>query len=364
MGVRVKEPIASRNIPFRSLRQAITPQRLPQPMREEARPFDPALLTPLLVIVLAAVAEILTPQLQFYRLFGVAPALAAAMFRVPGTLGVGLLATATGFFLSVLDYGLGQPPGNFTLLAVGGTTLAAAYASRVRQHRERTLAEVRSVAETTQRVLLRPVPHHLGQVDIEVLYQAAAAQACIGGDFYEARQTPHGVRLIIGDVRGKGLPAVEAASVMLSSFRVNVRDAPDLPYLAGRMETGMIDYCEDVTSDDALEGFVTVLLVEIPAEEPIARLVNCGHCSPLLLRGGGGARGGTQRAVTAHQHGRPAGRPLPGRHRPLHRRRPLAALYRRRQREPRRHRDLLPAHPTRPPMGLGPAPPTPRLPPP
>ncbi|HYZ53694.1 MAG TPA: PP2C family protein-serine/threonine phosphatase [Streptosporangiaceae bacterium] len=286
MGVRVKEPIASRNIPFRSLRQAITPQRLPQPMREEARPFDPALLTPLLVIVLAAVAEILTPQLQFYRLFGVAPALAAAMFRVPGTLGVGLLATATGFFLSVLDYGLGQPPGNFTLLAVGGTTLAAAYASRVRQHRERTLAEVRSVAETTQRVLLRPVPHHLGQVDIEVLYQAAAAQACIGGDFYEARQTPHGVRLIIGDVRGKGLPAVEAASVMLSSFRVNVRDAPDLPYLAGRMETGMIDYCEDVTSDDALEGFVTVLLVEIPAEEPIARLVNCGHCSPLLLRGG------------------------------------------------------------------------------
>jgi serine phosphatase RsbU (regulator of sigma subunit) len=141
------------------------------------------------------------------------------------------------------------------------------------------------VAETAQRVLLRPLPPHLAHIDVEVLYQAAAAQARIGGDFYEAMQTPHGVRLIIGDVRGKGLPAVEAASVILSAFRVHVHGAPDLPSLAGQLETVMGQYCRNVPAD-ALERFVTAVLVEIPADDPIARLVNCGHPAPLLLHHG------------------------------------------------------------------------------
>jgi serine phosphatase RsbU (regulator of sigma subunit) len=140
------------------------------------------------------------------------------------------------------------------------------------------------VAETAQQVLLRPLPPHLAHIDVEVLYQAATAHARIGGDFYEAMQTPHGVRLIIGDVRGKGLPAVEVASVMLSSFRVHVHGAPDLPSLAGQLETAMRQYCGDVPDEaEALERFVTIVLVEIPADDPIARLVNCGHPPPLLL---------------------------------------------------------------------------------
>ncbi len=272
---------------IRSLRRVITPKRLSRRIRKEPRPFGPALLAPLLVIVPVTVVDVLTPHLQFNRLFGAAPALAAAMFTVTGTLGIGLLAlTADIVLAAVANHDLGQTPGYFTLLAITAITLAAAYGSRVRQHREHTLAEVRAVAETVQRVLLRPVPPRLGQVDIEVLYQAVAAHARIGGDFYEALQTPHGVRLIIGDVRGKGLPAVEVASVMLSSFRASVHDAPDLPSLAARLEAGMNHYGKDVPSDEALERFVTILLVEIPADEPVARLVNCGHPPPLLLHDG------------------------------------------------------------------------------
>ncbi|WP_246143802.1 PP2C family protein-serine/threonine phosphatase [Actinacidiphila oryziradicis] len=285
MGVQVKEPIATRSTTVRSLRQVISPKRLSRRMWEAGWPFESALLTPLLVIVLTTMAALLTPHLQFYRLLGAAPALAAAMFSVAGTLGIGLLALMTGFALSAADHDLGRTPGNFTLLAITVITLAAAYASRVRQHREHTLAEVRAVAETVQRVLLRPLPRHLGQVDVEVLYQAAAAQARIGGDFYEAMQTPHGVRLIIGDVRGKGLPAVEAASVILGAFRVHVHGAPDLPSLAGQLETGMNYHCGRVPDVDALECFVTIVLVEIPDGEPIARLLNCGHPAPLLLHG-------------------------------------------------------------------------------
>ncbi|MEV6057614.1 PP2C family protein-serine/threonine phosphatase [Streptomyces sp. NPDC052107] len=294
MAVQVKEPITSRSTSDRSLPKVTAPKRLSRRMREGSRPFSPALLTPLLVIVLVMVADLLTPHLQFYRLLGAVPALAAAVFAVPGTLGIGLLALAAGVGLAAADHSLGQTPGNFTLLALTAVTLAAAYASRVRQNRERTLAdrertlaEVRAVAETAQRVLLRPVPQHLGHVGVEVLYQAAAAQASIGGDFYEVHRTRHGVRLIIGDVRGKGLSAVEAASDVLSSFRVSVHDAPDLPSLAGRLETTMNHYSEEAADgDDALELFVTIVLVEIPAREPVARLINCGHPPPLLLHGG------------------------------------------------------------------------------
>ncbi|MFE1960304.1 PP2C family protein-serine/threonine phosphatase [Streptomyces sp. NPDC059479] len=263
------------------------PKRLSQRMRDQGRPFETALLTPLLVIVVVSVVAALTPHLQFNRLLGAAPALAAAMFPVVGTLGVGALALAADTVLGLtVEHDLNRTPGYFTLLAITAITLAAAYASRVRQNRERTLAQVCAVAETAQRVLLRPLPNHLGQVDIEVLYQAAAAYARIGGDFYEAVQTRYGVRLIIGDVRGKGLPAVEAASVVLSSFRVFVQDTPDLPTLAGRLESSINGYCEAVPSEDVLERFVTIVLVEIPAEEPVARLVNCGHPAPLLLHDG------------------------------------------------------------------------------
>nr|WTB34622.1 serine/threonine-protein phosphatase [Streptomyces sp. NBC_00830] len=285
MGVQIKESIAPRGTTIRSFRQVIAPKRLSRRMREEGRPFEPALLIPLLVIVLASAAALVTPQLQFYRLLGATPALAAAMFSVAGTLGIGLLALIAGIVISAADHNLGQTPGNFTLLAVAASTLTAAYASRVRQNRERTLTEVRAVAEAAQRVLIRPLPQHLEHIDVEVLYQAAAAHARIGGDFYEAILTPHGIRLIIGDVRGKGLPAVEVASVILNRFRVHATDAPDLPSLAGLLETGMSQYGRNVP-DGALERFATILLVDIPAREPIARLVNCGHPPPLLLHGG------------------------------------------------------------------------------
>jgi len=285
MGVQVQGPAAIRSTTVRSLRQVIAPKRLCRHMQDEGRPFELALLTPLLVIALVTVVDIFTPHLQFYRLLGAAPALAAAMFCVVGTLGIGLLALTVGVALSAVHHDLGQTPSGFTLLAITAITLAATYASRVRQHREHTLAEVRAVAETAQRVLLRPLPQHLEHIDVEVLYQAAAAQARIGGDFYDARRTPHGVRLIIGDVRGKGLPAVEAASDVLSSFRVHVHGAPDLPSLAGQLETVMNRHCEEIPGDDALERFVTIVLVEIPDGEPVARLVNCGHPAPLLLHG-------------------------------------------------------------------------------
>ncbi|GHD97025.1 PP2C family protein-serine/threonine phosphatase [Streptomyces naganishii] len=165
-----------------------------------------------------------------------------------------------------------------SLVGVLGTILAV---HRIR--RERTLATVRSVAETAQRVLLRPVPRRLGAVCVETLYLSAAAEARIGGDLYEAVPTAYGVRLLVGDVRGKGLVAVETAATILGAFREAAHDEPDLVGVAHRMERSMSRHAAQLPGGEASERFVTAVFAEIPDGEHVVRLVNCGHPPPLLL---------------------------------------------------------------------------------
>ncbi|WP_067181811.1 PP2C family protein-serine/threonine phosphatase [Microtetraspora niveoalba] len=245
------------------------------------------LLAPLALTAVVTVVSVLTPShLYFSRFLVVAPAFAASMWPVLETVALGLLALAIDALIAVT---IGNPSESrthlFTIAVIAGVTAAAAYASHVRQQREETLAQVRSVAETTQKVLLRPMPHRLGRLDIDALYLAAAAQARVGGDFYEALETPHGVRLIIGDVRGKGLPAVGVASAIVGSFREAAYDEPDLARLARRLDVSMNRYTMLLSGDD-LEYFATVLLAEFPDDGSVVEIVNCGHPSPLLLRAG------------------------------------------------------------------------------
>ncbi|MFD3519434.1 PP2C family protein-serine/threonine phosphatase [Streptomyces sp. NPDC058653] len=173
-----------------------------------------------------------------------------------------------------------------TLAAIAGF---AVFLNRLMDRRARQLVQVRSVAETAQLAVLHPVPRHVGHVTLECLYLAAAAEARIGGDLYEAVRTPQGVRLIIGDVRGKGLLAIEAAATLLSAFREAAHDTPDLPHLARRLETSIgrrAAQYPTVPGSEVAERFITALLAEIPEDEPVVRTLTCGHPPPLLLRQG------------------------------------------------------------------------------
>ncbi|GGY14315.1 PP2C family protein-serine/threonine phosphatase [Streptomyces anandii] len=165
-----------------------------------------------------------------------------------------------------------------SLVGALGTILAV---HRIR--RERTLATVRSVAETAQRALLPPVPRRLGEVCVETLYLSAAAEARIGGDLYEAVPTAYGVRLLVGDVRGKGLVAVEAAAVILGAFREAAHDEPDLIGVAHRMERSMSRHAAQLPGSEAAERFVTAVFAEIPDREHVVRILSCGHPPPLLI---------------------------------------------------------------------------------
>jgi hypothetical protein len=157
-----------------------------------------------------------------------------------------------------------------TAVATAGT------ASSVRQ--ERRIAEVRSVAEAAQRAVLRPLPPRIGSLGFDVVYIAAAAEAKVGGDLYEAVATgEHGIRVIIGDVRGKGLGAVELATDVLGMFREQAHDAATLGDLAARLDAGL------GRGLGRHEEFVTALLVEIDPESGRTSMFNCGHPPPLLI---------------------------------------------------------------------------------
>ncbi|MFJ1969636.1 PP2C family protein-serine/threonine phosphatase [Streptomyces sp. NPDC087903] len=171
----------------------------------------------------------------------------------------------------------------FCTVLVG--TLATILAAH-RTRRERTLATVRFVADIAQRVLLSPIPHRVGNIELESLYLSAAAEAHIGGDLYEAVPTRHGVRLLIGDVRGKGLLAVETAAALVGAFREAAHDESDLPALAGRVETSMTRRAAQLPGSEIGERFVTAVFAEIVADARVVRIVNCGHPPPLLMRSG------------------------------------------------------------------------------
>jgi serine phosphatase RsbU (regulator of sigma subunit) len=143
------------------------------------------------------------------------------------------------------------------------------------------LTDVRTVAEVAQKVLLRALPTDLVSVRSAVRYAAAAAEARIGGDLYEVMTTPFGDRLIIGDVRGKGLPAVEAAADVLGIFREAAHQEGDLAAIALRMHQALARRPQSDT-----EEFVTAVLVSIPTGSAQAEIVNCGHPSPLLIHDG------------------------------------------------------------------------------
>ncbi|MGI5518695.1 PP2C family protein-serine/threonine phosphatase [Streptomyces sp. CA-106131] len=246
---------------------------------------DPVLVSPLLLILLLFVLGVLTPpDVTIDRLLPVAPALAAALWPVVPTL---LLGLACLLGVALYAVATSDPSLWFTAGAISAVTAAAAYASHLRLQREATLTEVRTVADTTQNVLLRPIPRRVGPLEIATLYQTPTPHARIGGDFYALADTRHGIRLVIGDVRGKGLPALVVAAALLGSFREAAYEATDLTQLAKRLEATLLrGDATALAQGDPAELFATAVLVEIPRHGSHATIFSCGHPSPLLARHG------------------------------------------------------------------------------
>ncbi|MET9407735.1 PP2C family protein-serine/threonine phosphatase [Streptomyces sp. NPDC002935] len=163
----------------------------------------------------------------------------------------------------------------------------------VRRALLRELRQIRKVAGAAQNVLLRPLPPRIDGLNIAAVQLSADRGASIGGDLYEAIATEHGVRVVMGDVRGHGLGAIGTVAAVLGSFREAAHDEPELGGVLGRLERAMArhlrerDRAEHSTAgldpdSPTAEEFVTVLLLEIRSDGEVYAL-NCGHPWPYLL---------------------------------------------------------------------------------
>jgi serine phosphatase RsbU (regulator of sigma subunit) len=212
-------------------------------------------------------------------LLSLGPALASVSRRAIPTALFGMLALAVCVGLSWHYHFYQQPHGNVPFITIAGVTVVGVVASAGRQRRERELAEIRAVAEIAQAVLLRPAPREVPGAELAVRYMSATAAARIGGDLYEVVTTPERVRIILGDVQGKGITAVRTAAMVLGAFREAAYDARDLAEIATRIEQSMRYQAPE-------QEFVTAVLAELTPGRPVIEILNCGHPSPLLLRDG------------------------------------------------------------------------------
>jgi serine phosphatase RsbU (regulator of sigma subunit) len=167
------------------------------------------------------------------------------------------------------------------MIGLGIILVVSVLPGTLESRRRRTVRRLRAAVETFQQAILLPIQGPIADLHASAAYLAAEEEANIGGDLYDIVDTRFGVRMIIGDVRGKGLAAVAAATNLLGAFREAAAHAPDLPTLAGRLEGSVRRYNERVDAD--IEEFITATLVAIPTR-PVAHVVSCGHPAPLLVR--------------------------------------------------------------------------------
>ncbi|NUR40896.1 MAG: serine/threonine-protein phosphatase [Streptomyces sp.] len=156
----------------------------------------------------------------------------------------------------------------------------------VRKALVRELRQIRQVAGAAQSALLRPLPPRIDGLDIAAAQLSADRGASVGGDLYEVVATEHGVRAVMGDVRGHGLAAIGTAAAVLGSFREAVHDEAELGCVLRRLERAHARHLRERarTEPSVAEEFVTVLLLEI-REDGAVYALNCGHPWPYLLSG-------------------------------------------------------------------------------
>ncbi|GGZ23967.1 hypothetical protein GCM10010300_79380 [Streptomyces olivaceoviridis] len=257
------------------------------------QPRHTGLLIPVVLIVLITVADTVTPaEIVLGPLLVIAPAL-TAWFEGPWTTGgIGVLAVAAQTSIGWRSGLLTSRGVIVQIVALSVLVTLIVVMCVVRDRRTRQLTQVRSVAEAAQRVLLWPLPNYLGSLRLACLYLAAEDEAEIGGDLYATARTEGAVRLMIGDVRGKGLSAIGEAALVLGAFREAAHQHAGLPELAGALEGSVARYLADFEPlDEAGERFVTALLLEIPDDDHVVRLTSCGHLAPLLLGADGTVTG-------------------------------------------------------------------------
>ncbi|GAA2671098.1 PP2C family protein-serine/threonine phosphatase [Streptomyces lunalinharesii] len=263
--------------------------RVPRGLPGNGRPWRlrhglPAV--PLALIVAITLLDVNLPTtIHLGPFLVVAPALTASFAGAGLTGAIGFLAVAAQVLIGHLHGGLTTPNHEAQIAGLFVISVLLTLYRYARDRHQRQLSRVRSVAVAAQQVLLWPLPHSIGRLRIESAYISAEAEAEIGGDLYGAVPLPGGTRLVIGDVRGKGLAAIGEAAALVGAFRSSAYQ--HLPLTAAVAHLGNSVHWNTANApEEDLEAFVTALVLDVHDDDPTIEIVNCGHPPPLLLGGG------------------------------------------------------------------------------
>ncbi|WP_328720776.1 serine/threonine-protein phosphatase [Streptomyces sp. NBC_00247] len=245
-------------------------------------------ILPALLVLGGLVFDIASPpRFTAVPLFVAAPLIAAPFASRAGTVRIGAASLSAVIAMRVYVGTIGEIVPIIETLTVATTAVLALVINGVVRRGSEQLASARIIAETAMRAVL-PVPaDRVGGLHVAARYEAAQADEYVGGDLFAVADTPHGVRLVLGDVRGKGLDAVEAVAVIIGAFREAAEQEETLEGVADRLERALVRDAARRGGLDPVEGFVTAVLAEIPQGSATLRIVNRGHPEPLLLHAGG-----------------------------------------------------------------------------
>lgn len=247
------------------------------------------------LITVVTVVDILSPpEVHLGPFLVAAPALTASFAGARTTALVGAVAVLAQAGVAIARTSLTDLNHTYQIIALILMSVVVTFFAHLREEHESKVTRLRSIAQAAQGAVLRPLPLRSGPLSIASLYLAAEEEALMGGDLYAAARTASGTRLLIGDARGKGLDAISEASLVMGAFRVSAARAAALPELVTSLEAGVgsaQDSGETGEGDTETEfareeAFVTALVMDIPDDEPVVRVANCGHPPPLILREG------------------------------------------------------------------------------
>ncbi|MFB7516388.1 PP2C family protein-serine/threonine phosphatase [Streptomyces sp. NPDC056144] len=238
------------------------------------------------------VFQIVTPeQLTGTPFFVVAPLMAAPFYGWRATLGFGVAGLAAALAMDALSETMGGTAAAHDLAteltSIGFATAMAVVLNRAAVRSQAQVAAARGVAEAAQRAVLPAAAERIGALRLGTHYEAARQDTLVGGDLYGARDTPYGTRLLIGDVRGKGLEAIETVSIILGAFWETADRADTLTEVADDLERALAREAARRWGYGDAEDFATCVLVEIPDEADRFHTLNLGHPPPLLLTADG-----------------------------------------------------------------------------
>ncbi|WUB72564.1 serine/threonine-protein phosphatase [Streptomyces sp. NBC_00576] len=246
---------------------------------------------PALLIVTGIVYDYATPRdFTAVPFFTAAPLIAAPLSSLRTTVVTSAAALVAAYVVH-LRLGFAANADSITeTVTVATVAVLAVVINQVVRRGDRRLASAREIAEAAQRAVLPQPQARIGGFEIAARYEAAQEGAFIGGDLYAVQDTAYGVRVVLGDVRGKGMGAVAAVAVVIGAFREAAEQEATLEAVAQRLERALAREGTRRDGLEAAEGFTTAVLAELPHGDGIVRIVNRGHPPPLLLAADGTLR--------------------------------------------------------------------------